>query len=69
MIKDKRGRMYAAVSYHTLIENVRQTKDYPINRQFSYETLMTLVTFIVHMINLITKVTSISQLSILLTQS
>jgi hypothetical protein len=68
LIKDKRNRMYTAISYHTLIENVRQTKDYPINRQISYETLMTLITFIVHMINLISKVTNIFPLNGLLTQ-
>lgn len=65
-IKDKRNRMYSVISYNTLIENVRQTKDYPISRQLSYETVMTVVTFAVHMINLITKITSISPLNALL---
>lgn len=69
LTKNKRSRMYTAISYHTLIENVRQTKDYPINRQISYETLMTLVTFLVHMINLISKVTNVFPLNRLLTQS
>lgn len=64
--QNKRDLMFAAVSYSALIENVQQTKSYPIKRQLSYETLMTLVTFVVHIMNLYSKVASIPQLSTLL---
>lgn len=66
-IKDQRSRMYNAVTYHSLIESVRQSKNYPINRQLSYETLMTFITFIVHIMNLFSKVQSIPQLTASLT--
>lgn len=62
-VQDRRSRMYSAISYTTLIENVRQTKEYPIKRQLSYETLMTIITFVVHIMNLLTKIASIPQLS------
>lgn len=61
--QNKRDIMFATFSYSALIENVQQTKSYPIKRQLSYETLMTLVTFVVHIMNLYSKIASIPQLS------
>lgn len=59
-------RMSTAVTYGVIIENVRQTKSYPIDRQLGYETVMTIATFVVHALNLYSTVTSIPQLSTLL---
>ena len=58
--------MFTAVSYSTLIEDVRNSKDYPIKRQLSYEALMTIVTFVVHILNLWSKLNSIPQVASLL---
>lgn len=64
--QNQKGRMAAVVTYSVIIENVRQTKSYPIDRQLGYETIMTLATFVVHALNLYSTVTSIPQLSTLL---
>lgn len=64
--KDKQGRMSAVVTYSVIIENVRQTKSYPIDRRLGYETLVTFMTFLVHVLNLYSTVSSIPQLSALL---
>lgn len=66
-LKDRRARMYSVISYHSLIENVRQSRSYPINRQLSYETLMTFITFVVHIMNLFSKIQSIPHLAAPLT--
>lgn len=58
---NKAHRFSTIVIYNILIENIRQSKSYPIKRQLSYETLMTLITFIIHFINLTSKVFSIAQ--------
>ena len=57
-----RERMISIISYNMLIENVRQSKSYPINRHLSYEALMTVVTLVVHVLNLYSKISSIPQL-------
>lgn len=62
--KNKKDRMFAVLSYSTLIENIHQSKNYPIKRHLSYETLMTLVTFVVHVMNLYSKIASIPQFNI-----
>jgi len=64
--QNKEDRMSAVVTYSVIIENVRQTKNYPIDRQLGYETVMTFTTFVVHALNLYSTVTSIPQLSMLL---
>ena len=63
---NKKEQMFTVVSYSTLIEDVRNSKDYPIKRQFSYEALMTIVTFAVHIMNLWSKLNSIPQIALLL---
>ena len=64
--KNKKQRLSIIVTYNILIENIRQSKSYPIKRQLSYETLMLIVTFVVHFMNLISQVTSIPQIQLLL---
>lgn len=54
--KTKNSRLTSVVTYSVVIENIRQSKDYPIKRQFSYETIMTMITFIVHIFNLYNKI-------------
>lgn len=62
--KNKKDRMFAVLSYDTLIENIHHSKSYPIKRHLSYEALMTLVTFVVHVMNLYSKIASIPQINI-----
>lgn len=64
--KNGEERLQATVAYEVLIENVRKSKSYPINRQLSYETIMTVVTFCVHIFNLYDKISGIPQFSGLL---
>jgi len=64
--QDKNQRMSTVIAYSVIIENVRNSKDYPIEKLFGYETVMTLVTFVVHSMNLYSKITSIPQLSTIL---
>lgn len=60
--KYKQERMFSIISYSTMIDSVWKSKDYPINRHISYETIMTLVTFVVHAVNLYSKIASVSSL-------
>lgn len=64
--QDKKRRMSTIIVYSVIIDNVRNTKSYPIKQLFGYETVMTFVTFIVHFLNLYGKVISIPQLSAIL---
>lgn len=59
--RNKTYRFSTIVIYNILIENIRQSKSYPIKRQLSYETLMTIITFAVHIINLTSKVFTLTQ--------
>lgn len=63
---DKKRRMSTVITYSVVIENIRNSKSYPIKQLFGYETVMTFVTFVVHVINLYSKVASIPQLSTML---
>ena len=54
-------RLQTTVTYGILIENIKGSKSYPINRQLSYETIMTVVTFCVHIFNLYDKIIGIPQ--------
>lgn len=63
---DKKRRMSTVIAYSVVIENIRNSKSYPIKQLFGYETVMTFVTFVVHVINLYSKVASIPQLSTML---
>lgn len=64
--QDRKRRMSTVITYSVVIENIRNTKSYPIKQLFGYETVMTFVTFVVHVINLYSKVASIPQLSTIL---
>lgn len=64
--QDRQRRMSTVITYSVIIENIRNTKSYPIKQLFGYETAMTFVTFTVHVFNLYSKVASISQLSAIL---
>lgn len=64
--QDKKRRMSTVITYSVVIENIRDTKSYPIKQLFGYETVMTFVTFVVHVLNLYSKVASIPQLTTIL---
>ena len=56
------------VVYNVLIMNVRQSKNYPIKRQLSFEVIMTTATLIVHLFNLYSKISQFPWLNDLLPQ-
>lgn len=62
-IKNRKDRLQIIITYDVLIENIKKSKSYPINRQVSYETIMTIITFCVHVFNLFDKIAKIPQLA------
>ena len=58
--KSASERLQTTITYEILITNVKNSKSYPINRQLSYETIMTIVTFCVHVFNFYDKISSVS---------
>lgn len=64
--QDQKRQLSTVITYSVIIENIRNTKSYPIKKLFGYETVMTFVTFAVHVLNLYSKVASIPQLSAIL---
>ncbi len=52
------------IAYNILVDTIRKSKDYPLKRQLSYETIMLMVTFVVHIFNLYNKVASLPFISL-----
>lgn len=64
--KQKKSHLTTIVTYNILIENIRNSIDYPIKRQMSYEAAMLIITFTVHLCNLWDKIATIIQWDMLL---
>ena len=62
-------RFPVIVSYNVIIENIRQSKKYPINQHLVYESIIAIITVIVHTINLANKILEIPQIQTFLFQS